>query len=74
MKLPEKLTIIKAVHYDVPVIVKLMQEQEIEDIELEDVVAWIEDEVTSEFNSPLKELIFENEYGEEVYGTSKEMN
>ena len=68
MKLPEKLNVIKLVTYDVPVIVELMKEQGLEDLELDDVVAWIEDEVTAEFNSRLKELTFENEYGEEVYG------
>lgn len=69
-KLPEKLNIIKLVTYDVPVVIKLMEEQGLEDIELDDVVAWLEDEVTAEFNSRLKELIFETEYGEEVYGSN----
>lgn len=69
-KLPEKLNIIKLVTYDVPVVIKLMEEQGLEDIELDDVVAWLEDEITAEFNSRLKELIFETEYGEEVYGAN----
>jgi hypothetical protein len=70
IKLPEKLNIIKLVTYDVPVVIKLMEEQGLEDIELDDVVAWLEDEITAEFNSRLKELIFETEYGEEVYGAN----
>lgn len=70
IKLPEKLNIIKLVTYDVPVVIKLMEEQGLEDIDLDDVVAWLEDEITAEFNSRLKELIFETEYGEEVYGSN----
>ena len=69
-KLPKKLNIIKLVTYDIPVVIKLMEEQGLEDIDLNDVVAWLEDEVTAEFNSRLKELIFETEYGEEVYGSN----
>lgn len=68
IKLPKKLVVTRLVTYDVPVVTKLMEEQGLEDIDLDDVVAWLEDEISIEFNAPLKELTFENEFGEEVFG------
>lgn len=70
IKLPKKLFVTKLVTYDVPIIVELMKEQGLEDVDLDDVVAWLEDEVTAEFNAPLKELTFEDDYGQEVYGAN----
>ena len=70
IKLPKKLFVTKLVTYDVSVIVELMKEQGLEDLELDDVVAWLEDELTSEFNARLKELTFEDDFGQEVYGAT----
>lgn len=70
IKLPKKLFVTKLVTYDVSVIVELMKEQGLEDLELDDVVAWLEDELIGEFNARLKELTFEDDFGQEVYGAT----
>jgi hypothetical protein len=68
IKLPKKLVVTKLVTFDVEKAVASMKEWDIEDPDLDDVVAWLTDEISMEFNAPLKELTFENEFGEEVFG------
>ena len=70
IKLPKKLVVTKLVIFDVEKAVASMKEWDIEDPDLDDVVAWLTDEISMEFNVPLKELTFENEFGEEVYGSN----
>jgi len=70
IKLPKELYITKLVKFDVPKVVASMKEWDIEDPDLDDVVAWLEDEISMEFNVPLKELTFEDDYGQEVYGAN----
>jgi hypothetical protein len=68
IKLPKKLFVTRLVTFDVEKAVASMKEWDIEDPDLDDVVAWLTDEISMEFNVPLKELTFENEFGEEVSG------
>ena len=68
IKLPKKLVVTKLVTFDVEKAVASMKEWDIEDPDLDDVVAWLTDEISMEFNVPLKELTFETEFGEEVFG------
>jgi len=70
IKLPKKLFVTKLVIFDVEKAVASMKEWDIEDPDLDDVVAWLEDEISMEFNVPLKELTFEDDYGQEVYGAN----
>jgi hypothetical protein len=66
INLPEKINITKVVTYEVESIIETMKEQGLEDIDLDDVLAWIEDEVTTEFNSRLKDLIIQDENGDDI--------
>jgi hypothetical protein len=66
INLPEKINITKVVTYEVESIAETMKEQGLEDIDLDDVLAWIEDEVTTEFNSRLKDLIIQDENGDDI--------
>jgi hypothetical protein len=70
IKLPEKLFVTKLVTYNVSFAVELMKARGLEDVDLDDVVAWLEDDISMEFNVPLKELTFEDDYGQEVYGAT----
>ena len=70
IKLPKKLFVTKLVIFDVEKAVASMKEWDIEDPDLDDVVAWLEDEISMEFNVPLKELTFEDDFGQEVYGAN----
>lgn len=70
IKLPKKLIVTRLVTFDVEKAVATMKEWDIENPDLDDVVAWLTDEISMEFNVPLNELTFETEYGEEVYGSN----
>lgn len=70
VKLPKTLYVTRLVKFDVSKAVASMKEWDIEDPDLDDVVAWLGDEISMEFNVPLKELTFEDDYGQEVYGAN----
>ena len=70
IKLPKKLFVTRLVTYDVDKAVADMKECDIEDPNLDDVIAWLEDEISMDFNVPLKKLTFEDNYGQEVYGAN----
>jgi hypothetical protein len=67
MKLPERINAMKVASYDVQEIVGYISdclEKPIEEITLEDVLEWIEDDVNMEIAG--SNVIFQNENGEEL--------
>jgi len=66
--LPERINVIRTVTYDVPKIVEDLQGMNMEDIDLDVILEYIQEWVEEDLRAPLSrhDVIFQDENGEEL--------
>jgi hypothetical protein len=68
MSLPERINVIRTVSYDVPKIVGDLQEMNMEDIDLDVILEYIQEWVVEDLTAPLSrhDIVYQDENGEEL--------
>jgi hypothetical protein len=68
MSLPERINVIRTVSYDVPKIVGDLQEMNMEDIDLDVILEYIQEWVVEDMTAPLSrhDIVYQDENGEEL--------
>jgi hypothetical protein len=68
LDLPERINVIRTVTYDVPKIVGDLQEMNMEDIDLDVILEYIQEWVVEDLTAPLSrhDIVYQDENGEEL--------
>jgi len=68
MSLPERINVIRTVSYDVPKIVGDLQEMNMEDIDLDVILEYIQEWVYEDMSAPVSRhnIVYQDENGEEL--------
>jgi len=68
MSLPERINVLRTVSYDVPKIVGDLQEMNMEDIDLDVILEYIQEWVVEDLTAPLSrhDIVYQDENGEEL--------